>query len=81
VVSWDDYVHLALDEVRHFGARSIQVIRRMRWLLLDLKDVAPAVRQAVLDEELSALDEAAREHFPRGTDANRASEPDARGIA
>src|SRR5262249_21243102 len=27
---WEDFVHLALTEIRHFGAESIQVARRLR---------------------------------------------------
>lgn len=34
--SWDDYLSLALDEIRMFGAGSIQVMRRLRHTLLGL---------------------------------------------
>lgn len=53
--SWEDVVHLALDEIRQYGARSIQIVARLRALLYDLLSVAPAHRQAVLRELLAAL--------------------------
>jgi len=56
--AWEDYVHLAFDEIRHFGIGSLQIPRRLRAALLDLKAAAPAGRQAVLDEQLAALEEA-----------------------
>ena len=55
--TWSDHVSLALDEVRHWGAGSLQVHRRMRALLLDLLDVAPHDRRAPLERQLVLLDQ------------------------
>ncbi|CAN5878197.1 DUF2254 domain-containing protein [soil metagenome] len=34
--SWDDYVHLAFDEIRHWGADSLQMHQKLRRVLDDL---------------------------------------------
>ncbi|MEZ5138545.1 MAG: DUF2254 family protein [Acidimicrobiales bacterium] len=35
--TWDDFVHLACDEIRVFGAGSLQVHQRLRGMLTDLE--------------------------------------------
>lgn len=61
---WDDYVHLALDEIRRYGAGSIQVARRLTTLLRDLLECVPEERRPVLREELALLDAAIDREFP-----------------
>ena len=56
VVSWEGYVHLAVDEILFYGQTSLEVMRRLRSMLEDLKTVAPAERDLVLDEALAELD-------------------------
>jgi uncharacterized membrane protein len=63
---FDACVRLALDEVRHFGSGSVQVVRRVRFLLEDLLQVAPPSRRAELRRQLHALD-AAEPEAPRVT--------------
>lgn len=58
---WDAYVRLALDEVRQYGKGSIQVARRLRFLLEDLLRVAPPFRRGELERQLGLL-EASVEH-------------------
>ena len=53
-MSWEDYVHLAFDEIRMAGAGSPQVSRRLVAALLDLRCVALPERIEVLDEQLCA---------------------------
>ena len=36
--TWEDYLTLAFDEIRHFGSGSVQVMRRMRSALVGLAD-------------------------------------------
>jgi uncharacterized membrane protein len=50
VPSWQDYLALSLDEIRQFGATSVQVVRRLRAALVGLADtvVAPDRRDVVL---------------------------------
>lgn len=53
--SWVDFLRLAVEEIRHYGAGSIQVSKRLRSMLLDLRTVAPDEYIAVVDHELSQL--------------------------
>jgi uncharacterized membrane protein len=50
VPTWDDYLALSFDEIRQFGATSVQVVRRMRAALVGLGDtiVVAERREAVL---------------------------------
>jgi uncharacterized membrane protein len=40
--TWEDYLTLAFDEIRHFGSNSVQVMRRMRSALVGLADSLPS---------------------------------------
>lgn len=53
--TWDDYVALALDEIRHWGADSIQIHRRIAVILDDLTTTATEDRLAVLEERRRML--------------------------
>ena len=53
--SWDDYVRLALDEIRHWGAGSLQVQHRIGSVIEDLMTVVPPGRTAVLNEQRRLL--------------------------
>ncbi len=46
--TWDDFLRLALDEVRYCGASGLQVMRRMNALINNLLEVLPATRHAAL---------------------------------
>jgi uncharacterized membrane protein len=64
VVEWDDYVHLAFDELVIAGRRSPPVRRRLRTALLDLRATALPDRIAVLDLALLELSVDARRDDP-----------------
>ncbi|WP_257461774.1 DUF2254 domain-containing protein [Archangium lipolyticum] len=53
---WNAYVRLAVDEVREYGEGSIQIARRLRFLLVDLLRVAPDFRRDELERQLALLD-------------------------
>jgi len=77
---WEDYVALAVTEIREYGASSIQVVRRLRAMLDDLlADVRPEHRRA-LEDELDRLDLTVAATFGDSTDLDRASVPDRQGI-
>jgi uncharacterized membrane protein len=40
--TWEDYLALAFDEIRHYGADSVQVMRRLRSALVGLVDSVTA---------------------------------------
>ncbi len=46
--TWEDFLRLALDEIRFCGANSVQVTRRMMALIKSLLAVLPAERHAAL---------------------------------
>jgi uncharacterized membrane protein len=46
--TWEDFLRLAFDEIRHYGAESVQVMRRMRALVSDLISVLPEERRSAL---------------------------------
>src|SRR5581483_6417846 len=52
---WPDYVTLAVTEVRHYGAGSIQVDRRLRAVLEHLIRELPEARRPPLEAELALL--------------------------
>ena len=55
---WPELLELSLTEIRHYGASSPQVARRMRALLLGLTEHTPEIRHAALAEHLARLDSA-----------------------
>ena len=55
--SWEDYLTLAFDEIRQYGAGSVQVMRRLRSALLSLADsVTVAEDKTVVQRYLQHLD-------------------------
>ena len=52
---WEDFVCLAVTEIRQFGGTSIQVARRLRAMLENLTEILPPERTAVLRSELKLL--------------------------
>ena len=77
---WIDFVTLAVTEIRHFGANSIQVARRLRALLLHLIHVLPEARQGALQQQLNLLQRAIKRHFPDAEDFIQAQIGDSQGI-
>lgn len=59
VWSWSDYIQLSFNEIRHWGADSVQVHSRMRRIITDLLDVVKDHdgRREPLVEQLRLLDE------------------------
>lgn len=78
--TWDDLVHLAFDEIRHFGVGSLQVPRRLRAALLDLKAAAPPDRHAVLDAQLAALSDAVDRTYAVDDERQMARGADPQGL-
>jgi uncharacterized membrane protein len=78
--TWEDYVSLAVDEIRHFGVEQLQVMRRLRAMFEDLQRVVPDERKAAISRELALLANAVKRTFPDPEDQQRASEPDEQGI-
>ena len=79
-MSWDNYVHLAFDEIRLAGAGSPQVSRRLVAALMDLRRIALPERIEALDEQLGLLRAATVEAMDDARDARRALDPDREGL-
>ncbi|MET9572348.1 DUF2254 domain-containing protein [Streptomyces virginiae] len=54
---WEDYLQLAVTEIREYGTSSVQVCRRLGALLEGLLHAVPAVSRPAVDTELSLLRE------------------------
>jgi uncharacterized membrane protein len=65
--TWDDYLALAFDEIRQYGATSVQVMRRLRTALVDLIDSLPTKRADAVRHYLAHLD-LVIEHSPLDTE-------------
>jgi uncharacterized membrane protein len=80
VRSWEEYLTLAVTEIREYGSNAIQVMRRMRAMLEELRDeVRPENRPAVL-EELARLEATVTRSFAASVDLDRANTADPQGI-
>ena len=79
-MSWEDYVSLAIDEIRIYGASSLQVLRRLRSMLDDLLSITDERRRGPLREQLRLLATAAEREFPDARDRRAASLGDAQGM-
>src|SRR5262249_38673307 len=77
---WEDFVRLAVTEIRHFGGESIQVARRLRAMLENLIQVLPEVRAALLREELALLHRSAERVFAEPEDRALAEVGDFQGV-
>ena len=79
-MTWEDYVHLAFDEIRLAGAGSPQVARRLRAALEDLLTIAPLERKACLQEQLDLLQSGIRDAIRGASDRSSSLRRDAKGI-
>jgi uncharacterized membrane protein len=77
---WEDFVALAVSEIRLFGASSIQVARRLRAMLEHLARALPDPRIPPLREELAMLQHAVERAYPEVKDRKRAETGDLQGI-
>jgi uncharacterized membrane protein len=78
--NWDDFVILAVSEIRHFGEGSLQITRRLRAMLDHLLETLPDTRHAALRSELTMLEAAIARNFPDDEDRKRAGIPDYQGV-
>jgi len=80
VPMWEDFLVLAFDEIRYCGANSIQVMRRLRALLEDLKEHVPPERRPALQRYLTRVDNGIRRTFEDADDRKDALEEDRQGL-
>ena len=77
---WEDFVRLAVTEIRQFGATSIQVARRLRAMLENLIQTLPEERSALLRQELKLLHRSVERHFTDPEDLALAGVSDSQGV-
>ena len=77
---WEDFVALAVTEIRLFGAASIQVPRRLGAMLEHLIAVLPEARAPALRRELASLQSAVERDYGDPEDRRRAQTGDRQGI-
>ncbi len=77
---WEDFVHLAITEIRQYGCDSIQVMRRLRAMLENLIETLPMMRASVLQSELKLLESSIKRTFPDIEDQKLAEISDLQGM-
>jgi uncharacterized membrane protein len=78
--NWDDFVQLAFSEIRACGANNLQIVRRLRAMIANLKETLPGHRQDELQLQLSLLDREAERLFRYPEERALASIPDSQGL-
>jgi uncharacterized membrane protein len=77
---WEDFIQLAVTEIRHFGGQSIQVARRLRAMLENLIQTLPESRAYLLRRELALLHRSAERFFNEPEDRALADVGDFQGV-
>jgi uncharacterized membrane protein len=77
---WDDFVLLAVTEIRQYGSGSIQVARRTRAMLENLIEVVLPARAGLLREQLRLLDVSVERSFVEPEDRANAGHGDYQGM-
>ncbi len=78
--SWDDFLSIALDETRLFGATSVQVTRRLRALLEDLHEVVAPERRPAVEVQQAMLESIVLSTYDEPADRRIALTADRQGI-
>jgi uncharacterized membrane protein len=77
---WEDYLTLAVTEIREYGCNAIQVMRRMRAMLEELREEVHPENRPAVDDELARLEATVTRSFAGSVDLDRANTADPQGI-
>jgi uncharacterized membrane protein len=77
---WQDFVLLAVSEIRHYGADSIQIVRRLHEMLEYLLANLPPSRTQCLQQQLDLLLASVEKTFIDPRDRTDAEVPDSQGL-
>ncbi|MEY2270108.1 DUF2254 domain-containing protein [Streptomyces virginiae] len=77
---WEDYLQLAVCEIRDYGQSSVQICRRIRAMLDGLLDVLPPQQHPSLRAELRLLEESVEREFTDPARRAIAQQADSQGI-
>jgi uncharacterized membrane protein len=78
--NWDDFIDLAFSEIRACGANNLQIVRRLRAMIENLKETLPSHRQDELKRQLSLLDREAKRLFHDPEELALAAIADSQGL-
>ena len=78
--TWDEYLTLGLMEIRHYGAGSVQVHRRLRALYARLEEIADPDERPRLELERRLLDDELAANFPDPAEHALFTRPDPLGL-
>jgi uncharacterized membrane protein len=78
--AWEDFLRLACDEIRFYGATSVQVMRRMNALINDLLAVLPEERRPALRQWRERLHTTVERSFADQLEKLEASTEDRQGL-
>ncbi len=78
--TWEDYLSLGFDEIRIYGATSVQVMRRLRAALHDLAGAIVLERQTAVRQYIAHLDVMVKASFPDTQDQELALRQDRQGL-
>lgn len=77
---WEDFVLLAVSEIRHDGKDSLQIMRRLRAMLEDLIRTLPVERAPLLQQQLDLLHVNVDRESIDPPDREQAETPDSQGM-
>jgi uncharacterized membrane protein len=78
--SWEDFLRVAFDEIRFYGASSVQVMRRMKALMSEMVSVLPEERHDALRQWQRRLQSTIERSFGDAQDKLDASAEDRQGL-
>ena len=77
---WEDFLALGVTEIRHYGATSMQVVRRLRAMLDMLRETVLVEYLGAVEDELARLDETIARSWQESPDRSSAEQADRQGI-
>ncbi|CAM5643292.1 hypothetical protein GCM10010222_58980 [Streptomyces tanashiensis] len=77
---WENFLQLAVCEIREYGGSSVQVCRRLRAMLEDLLGILPQSQHAAVRAEIGLLRESIEREFTDPARRAIAQQPDNQGI-
>ena len=78
--NWEDFVHLALNEIRQYGGGSTQVVRRLRAMIQNLLQSLPENRLPALRQQQDLLDRTLQKLYAFPEDLALARIADSQGL-
>jgi uncharacterized membrane protein len=78
--TWEDFLRLAFEEIRFYGATSVQIMRRMRALISDLIAALPPERHPALEHQRERLNITIARSFEDEEEKLEASVEDRQGL-